>query len=135
MDAMSPDANPKKLFVGNLPYSATEEQIREIFAQFGVLTDVKLIIDKMSGRSKGIAFVEFVNEADAARAVEGAKNISMDGRNLIVNVARPFVPREKSFGGGYNDGGSRGGFGGGGYSGGHRSTGGVGGGYNRGPRN
>jgi RNA recognition motif-containing protein len=133
MDDMS-QADPTKLFVGNLPYSATEDQIREVFAQFGELVEVKLIIDKMSGRPKGIAFVKFSNAGDAAKAVEAGKTLSMDGRNLIVNVARPFVPRERGFGGGSSGFGGgrsdRGGFGGGsGFGGGNR------GGYNRGPRN
>lgn len=131
MDTMSQDANPKKLFVGNLPYTATEEQIREIFAQFGDIAEIKLVIDRMSGRSKGIAFVEFASQEDAARAIEAGKTLSMEGRNLIVNVARPFVPRERGFGGG----GDRGGFGGGsrgGYGGGRSFGGGGRGGYNRG---
>ncbi len=98
--------NPKKLFVGNLPYSATEQQLTELFSQFGTIVELKLIIDRMTGRSKGIAFVEFSSEAEAAAAIEGTNGRDMDGRAMIVNVARPFSPKPRT-----------GGFGGGGFGG------------------
>jgi cold-inducible RNA-binding protein len=108
-----PQANPRKLFVGNLPYSVNEQQLSDMFAEFGELVEVKVISDRMTGRPKGIAFVEFVNEADATAAVEGLNGKELDGRALVVNVARPFQPRERT--GGYNDRrSSGGGYGGGG---------------------
>ncbi|MBP9781769.1 RNA-binding protein [Candidatus Woesebacteria bacterium] len=117
-------ANPKKLFIGNLPYSATESDITALLSPYGELVEVRLIVDKMSGRSRGIAFAEFATEDSANQAVEALKNYEMDGRAIIVNVARPQQPRENRGGdrGGYGGGGSRGGYGGG------QSRGGYGGG-------
>ncbi len=113
--------NNKKLFVGNLPFSATEDQLREQFGQFGEIVDLKLIVDRMTGRSKGFAFVEFADEATAQAAIEATNGKDVGGRAMVVNVARPPAPREdrgprRDFGGG------RGGFGGGrgGYGGGSR---------------
>jgi cold-inducible RNA-binding protein len=116
------DVNPKKLFVGNLPYSTTEDQLNELFSQYGQLTEVKLITDRMTGRSRGIAFVEFANEEEAAAAVEAVNGYELDGRALMVNIARPQAPREnRGFGGGGRSGGGRGfGGGGGGFRGGDR---------------
>jgi len=102
-------ANPKKLFIGNLPYTATESDITALLSPYGELVEVRLIVDKMSGRSRGIAFAEFATEDSANQAVEALKNYEMDGRAIIVNVARPQQPRENR--GGYG-GGSRGGYGG-----------------------
>jgi len=111
--------NNKKLFVGNLPFSATEDQLRDIFSQFGEIVDLKLIVDRMTGRSKGFAFVEFADEATAQAAIEATNGKDVGGRAMVVNVARPPAPREdrgprRDFGGG-----SRGGFGGGGSRGGY----------------
>lgn len=93
--------NPKKLYIGNLPYSATEDQLREMFSQFGEIVDLKLITDKMSGRSRGIAFVEFSKEEDANKAIESTNSTELDGRSIVVNVARPPKPRnDRGFGGG-----------------------------------
>lgn len=112
MNDSSQQANPKKLFIGNLSYNVTEDELRNAFSQFGEITDLKVITDRMSGRSKGIAFITFATEEAAQAAIEGMHNQEMDGRAIIVNVARPQVPRENR-GGGFG-GGSRGGFGGGG---------------------
>ncbi len=116
-----PQANNNKLYVGNLPYRMGEEDLRQLFSQYGEITQVTLIVDKMSGRSKGFGFVEFTNEADATAAAEAVNGQEFDGRGLVVNVARPQAPREDRRGGGGFGGGSRGGFGGG--------RGGAGGGY------
>lgn len=97
--------NNKKLFVGNLPFSMTEDGLRDAFGQYGEIVDCKLISDRMTGRSKGFAFVEFADEAAASSAIEGMHGKDLGGRNLVVNVARPPAPRE--------DRGPRGGFGGG----------------------
>ncbi|MEX0895405.1 MAG: RNA-binding protein [Patescibacteria group bacterium] len=124
-----PQVNPNKLFVGNLPYSVTEDQLRDIFSEHGEIVDLKLIIDRMSGRSKGIAFVEYASKEMADAAIEAVNGMELEGRALIVNVARPFQPRERTGGG------DRGGFGGGdrgGYRGGdRRDNRGGGGGFGR----
>lgn len=112
--------NNKKLFVGNLPFSATEDQLRDSFGQYGEIVDCKLITDRMTGRSKGFAFVEFSEESMAQAAIEGLNGKDMGGRAMVVNVARPPAPREDR-GPRRDFGGSRGGFGGnrgGGYGGG-----------------
>ena len=119
MSPMSDDmtTNNKKLFVGNLPFSATEDELRQMFGQYGEIVDLKLIIDRMTGRSKGFAFVEFADEATAQAAIEAMNGKDNNGRAMVVNVARPPAPREdrgprRDFGGGNRGGGSRGGFGG-----------------------
>lgn len=100
----SEEQNKKKLFVGNLPFSVTEEGLRDLFAGYGELTAVTLITDKFSGRSKGFGFVEFATEEDAASAVAAMTDMEVEGRKLIVNVARPKAPREDR--GGYRGGNS-----------------------------
>lgn len=99
----------KKLYVGNLPYSVSEQQIRELFEKEGELTTVKLITDTYSGQSKGFAFVEMPDDTAAASAITKLNGLEMDGRKIVVNEARP--PRERSSGGG--GGGFRSGGGGG----------------------
>jgi len=92
--------NNAKIFVGNLPWSATSDQLQEIFSQFGAIKEATLISDRMTGRSKGFGFVEFVNEADAAKAVEAMNGSDLDGRAIIVNIARPKADRPRGdFGG------------------------------------
>lgn len=108
----APQANPKKLFVGNLPWSVTEETVVELFSEHGQVEEAKLIVDRMSGRSKGIAFVTFATEEEANAAIEALNGYELEGRALVVNVARPMVPRDNR-GGGFrggrdNRGGNRG---------------------------
>lgn len=93
---MSQTAN-KKLYVGSLPYSTTEEEIRELFEAFGPIESVRIITDKFTGMSKGFAFVEMANPDDARKAVEGMNGKQLNGRTLIVNEARPEQRRERSF--------------------------------------
>lgn len=126
MNDQSSQVNPKKLFVGNLPFNTTQDELVEAFAQHGEIVEAKLVTDRMSGRSKGIAFIEFSSEEDAAKAMEALNNSELGGRTIFVSVARPFVPREnrpqgggfgggRRSGGGYGDrnrGGDRGGRGG-----------------------
>lgn len=101
MNDQSSQVNPKKLFVGNLPFSSTQQDVEELFAQHGQIVEAKLVTDRMSGRSKGIAFVEMSTEEEAQAAIEALNNYDMNGRTIFVSVARPFVPRERSsFGGG-----------------------------------
>ena len=74
-----------KLYVGNLPYSATTDQLREYFATAGNVVDAVVITDRSSGRSKGFGFVEFEKEEDAKKAVETFNGKDFEGRNLVVN--------------------------------------------------
>jgi len=112
----------KKLYIGNLPFSATEDQLHEWLSQIGVTpSGVNLIRDRFTGQSRGFAFVEITSDEDADRAVNSLNGQNFGGRNLVVNEARPQAER----GGG--GGGGRGGYGGGrGGGGGGRSGGGGG---------
>ena len=101
---------PKKLYVGNLSYSTTEDDLREAFAKIGEVESATLIIDQMSGRSKGFGFVEMASDEDAAKAISELNGTTLIDRTITVNEARP----KKERGGG----GGRGGRGGGGYGGG-----------------
>ena len=78
-----------KLYVGNLSYSMTTDQLRETFTEFGEITDAIVITDRQSGRSKGFGFVEFAKEEDAQKAVDAMDKKEVGGRNIVVNVARP----------------------------------------------
>lgn len=86
-------ANPAKLFVGNLPYRISDDELRQTFSQFGTVVDVRLITDKMTGRAKGFGFVEMSSADEAQKAIEGLHGKDFQGRNLVVNVARPMAPR------------------------------------------
>jgi RNA recognition motif-containing protein len=77
------------IYVGNLPYSATEADLRELFSQFGEVTAVTLIMDKFSGQSKGFGFVEMARNAEADAAIKGLNETSFKGRNIKVNQAKP----------------------------------------------
>jgi RNA recognition motif-containing protein len=101
----------KKLYVGNLPFSATDQILHDTFSQCGTVESAKVITDRDTGRSKGFGFVEMSSEAEAADAISKFNGADYDGRPLTVNEARPMAPRE---GGGGGRGGGRGGFGGGG---------------------
>jgi RNA recognition motif-containing protein len=107
----------KKLYVGNLPYSATEATLRELFAPLGEVTSVSIITDRDSGRSKGFGFVEMATDAAAQQAISQLSGKSLDDRAITVAEARPQADRggsRGSFGGGRGGfGGGRGGFGGG----------------------
>ena len=78
-----------KLYVGNLPYSATEQQLREVFSAYGTVDRVDLITDKFSGQSKGFGFVEMGNNSEADAAIKGLNETSLGGRNIKVNQAKP----------------------------------------------
>lgn len=101
----------KKLYVGGLPYSTTEDALKEYFTQAGSVDTATIIIDKMSGRSKGFGFVEMSSDEDAQKAIEQFNGVEFEGRKLTVNEARPMEPRAPRQGG--FGGGNRGGFGGG----------------------
>lgn len=82
-------ANPRKLYVGNLPWSIDTAKLREIFAEFGEITDATVISDKYSGRSKGFGFVEYGSEESAQKAIKAMNEKEVEGRNIVVNVAKP----------------------------------------------
>jgi RNA recognition motif-containing protein len=90
----------KRLYVGNLAYSVTGEQLREMFAAHGEVTDASVINDRATGRSKGFGFVEMATEDGAKKAVEALNEQKVGGRNLIVNEAREREPRPPREGGG-----------------------------------
>ena len=125
----------KKLYIGNLPFQATEEQINALFTQTGVTTAaVTLVRDRFSGQPRGFGFVEVQSDEEAERAIQGLNGHDFMGRNIVVNEARP--PREGGGGGGRpgGGGGGRGGGGGGRPGGGGGGRGGGGGGRDRGDR-
>jgi len=88
----------KKLYVGSLPYSVDENQLRELFEGYGALQSARIINDKMTGRSKGFGFVEFEESDAAQKAIDEVNGKDVDGRSLVVNEARPQTDR--GFGGG-----------------------------------
>ena len=108
-----------KLYVGNIPYSTTDDQLRELFTEVGPLDDIKIITDRFSGESRGFGFATFTNVDDAKQAIEKFNGYEFQGKTLKVNVAR-----EPSRTGGGGRGGRTGG-GGGGF----RPRGGNGGGF------
>jgi len=81
--------NGRRLFVGNLPYQTQENELNEHFSQAGTVTAVQMMLDRMTGKSRGFAFVDFASDAEAAKAVEMFHNQEFQGRQLTVNVARP----------------------------------------------
>ncbi|HYL78360.1 MAG TPA: RNA-binding protein [Bryobacteraceae bacterium] len=104
-----------KLFVGNLPYSATEADITDFFTQAGVAVDsVNVMRDRFTGDARGFGFVEINDDAAANQAIEACNGRDLMGRALVVNEARPMVPRENrgGGGGGRREGGREGGGGG-----------------------
>ncbi len=96
----------KKLYVGGISYSTTNDGLKAAFAQAGEVLSATIIMDRMTGRSKGFGFVEMANDADADKAIEMWNGKELEGRKLTVNEARPMEPRAPREGG-------RGGFGGG----------------------
>ncbi|MGE0020542.1 MAG: RNA recognition motif domain-containing protein [Draconibacterium sp.] len=123
------------IYVGNLPFNLGEEDLKEIFEEYGEVTTTKIVSDKFSGRSKGFGFVEMSNDEEAANAIKELNNAEISGRNIKVNESLP-KPAGESRGGGERRSGG-GGYGGdrrssgGGYGGDRRSSNGGGGGYNR----
>lgn len=117
----------KNIYVGNLPYDTTGDDLVQLFQSYGTVTSGQVIIDKFSGRSRGFGFVEMADDAEAQSAIDALNGTSYGNRPLTVNEARPREERGRGgFGGSGGGGGGRGGYGGGrgGYGGG-----GGGGGY------
>ena len=114
------------IYVANIAYSAKDQDLRELFEQFGEVTSAKIIMDKATNRSRGFGFVEMSDDTAGKAAVEGTNGKPFHGRDLVVNEARP---RPEGGGGGFR-GGDRGGYrGGSGGGGGYRDRGGDRGGY------
>jgi RNA recognition motif-containing protein len=123
-----------KLYVGNLPFASTAQDLEALFGQVGTVSVVEIIFDKFTGRSRGFAFVTMANGDEAQKGVEKFHGYELEGRALAVNIARPREERPQrtgGFGGGGGDRGGYGGRGGGGGRGGYRGGrgGGGGGGY------
>jgi RNA recognition motif-containing protein len=102
-----------KIYVGNLPFSATDDSLREMFGQAGQVESARIITDRDTGRSKGFGFVEMSTDREASEAIRKFNGTELDGRSLTVNEARPMTPRDGG-GRGPRDGGGRGQRGGGG---------------------
>ncbi|MEY4691270.1 MAG: hypothetical protein RIT19_1595 [Verrucomicrobiota bacterium] len=110
-----------KLFVGNLSYNTTENELQDAFAPFGTVLEANLMVDRVSGRPRGFGFVTFSSPDEAQKAVEAMNGAQLGGRPLTVNIARPREDRPPGGGGGgggYGGGGRGGRGGGGGYGGG-----------------
>jgi RNA recognition motif-containing protein len=97
---------PSKLYVGNLAYSVSSDDLRELFSQVGQVQSATVISDKFSGQSKGFGFVEMASADEASKAIQQFNETELKGRNIKVNEAKP---REGGFGGGNRGGGNRGG--------------------------
>lgn len=115
----------KRLYVGNLPFDVSEDQLHELFSAHGQVASTKLITDFNTGRSRGFGFVEMKTEEEAQAAIDKMNKAKVGDREIVVNEARP-RPERSASGGGSRGGGGRGGYGGG--------RGGYGGGYDRSSR-
>ena len=111
----------KKLYVGNLSFGVTQEQLQEMFTPYGAVQSAQLITDRETGRSKGFGFVEMSSDRESEAAIAGMNGQMVDGRALTVNEAKPKEARPRTGGGGYGGGGGGGGYGGGGSRGGYGS--------------
>jgi RNA recognition motif-containing protein len=122
------------IFVGSLPYSLEEADLKELFEAYGEVSTVKIIIDRESGRSKGFGFVEMSDDEAAQKAISGLNGSEVSGRSIAVSQAedkKPSDRRSGGGGGGYGGGGGNRGGGGGGYSRDSRGGSGGGGGYSK----
>jgi len=121
------------IFVGSLPYSLEEADLKELFEAYGEVSTVKIIIDRESGRSKGFGFVEMSDDEAAQKAISGLNGSEVSGRSIAVSQAEDKKPgdRRSGGGGGYGGGGGNRGGGGGGYSRDSRGGSGGGGGYSK----
>ena len=114
-----------KLYVGNLPFSANEQTLQDLFSQYGAVDSVNVIMNRDTGQSKGLAFVEMSSDGEARNAIQKLNGFTLDGRKIKVNEAKPKVPRDDRRGGGYGGAGrghGGGGHGGRGYGGGDRGN-------------
>src|SRR6187551_4006064 len=97
-----------KLYVGGLPYSATEQQLSELFGAHGTVASARIIADKFTGQSRGFGFVEMSSDSEAKAAITALNGSDMGGRSLTVNEAKPMEQRSGGGGGGFGGGGNRG---------------------------
>ncbi len=97
----------RKLYVGNLPYSATEQTLHETFSQYGTVDSANMITDRDTGQSKGFGFVEMSSNSEAQKAIQELNGSTLEGRQIKVNEAKPKAPRGGRGGGGYGGGGNR----------------------------
>jgi RNA recognition motif-containing protein len=109
------------IFVGSLPFSLEESELRGVFEDFGEVTSVKIITDKFTGRSKGFGFIEMPDDEQAKKAIDELNGAELAGRSIVVNKSEERKDDRRSFGGGnsgggYNKGGYGGGNSGGGYN-------------------
>lgn len=98
------------IYVGNLPFNLEEDNLKEIFEEYGEVTSAKIIMDKFTGRSKGFGFVEMANDDEANKAIEELNNAEVGGRNVKVNESKPRENNRGGGGGGFNRGGGGGGY-------------------------
>lgn len=84
-----------KLFVGSLPFATTSDELRALFGAVGAVTDATVVVDKMSGRSRGFGFVEMATEEDAKKAIEKLNGSDVGGRKIFVSEAKPQAPRDQ----------------------------------------
>lgn len=108
----------KKIYVGNLSFSVTDDELQQAFASFGNVTSARIVMDKMSGRSKGFGFVEIEDDGAADEAINKMNGQPIAGRPVRVSEAKPQEDRPRGGGGGFRGGGGGGGFRGGGRDGG-----------------
>ncbi|MBI9020967.1 MAG: RNA-binding protein [Verrucomicrobia bacterium] len=109
------------IYVGNLPYQATDPDLQELFEQYGAVSSARVILDRMSGRSKGFGFVEMPEKSEGQAAIDALNGADLMGRAIRVNESQPKPAGERrpsGGGGGYGGGGGGGGYGGGGGGGG-----------------
>ena len=90
----------RKLYVGNLPYSASQETLQATFSQCGTVDSATVITDRDTGRSKGFGFVEMASDGEAQKAIQELNGTDLEGRSIVVNEARPKAPRQNRGGGG-----------------------------------
>ena len=97
----------KNIYVGGLPYAVNDDQLEEVFSEFGPVQSARVITDRMTGQSRGFGFVE-MDEEDATKAISALNGSQLGGRTLTVNEARPRERRPGGYGGGYGNRGGRG---------------------------
>ncbi|MBW7840659.1 MAG: RNA-binding protein [Chitinophagaceae bacterium] len=119
------------IYVGNLSWSMTDQDLSDLFTQFGEVSSAKILREKNTGRSKGFGFVEMADEEAARNAISTLHETEVQGRKIVVNESQPRPEGSGGFKKSYGGGGRSGGYGGGRSGGGYKKPGGYGGGYNR----
>ena len=89
-----------RLYVGGLVYEMSDDRLREVFSEYGTVESVRIITDRMTGRSRGFGFVEMSSDSEAQEAIDNLEGVTVDGRRMTVNIARPRQPRDDRRGGG-----------------------------------